>query len=42
MNDLPPSGEEAKSRRMETVMPVVWGLLGLLLVAGFTLWLALR
>ena len=39
MNDLPPSGDEAKSQRLETIMPVVWGLLGILLAACFTLWL---
>ena len=29
-----------KSQRQETIMPLVWGLLGLILVVGFTIWLA--
>lgn len=42
MDDLPPTGEEAKSQRQETIMPLIWGLLGLILVVGFTIWLASR
>ena len=42
MDDLPPTGEEAKSQRQDTIMPLIWGLLGLILVVGFTIWLASR
>lgn len=42
MDDLPPSGEEARSQRLQTIMPAVWGAIGLVLVLGFTIWLTVH
>ncbi len=39
-NDLPPRGEEARDQRRETSLPLVWLILGLVLVGAFALWIA--
>ena len=39
--DEEPTGEEAEAQREETVMPLVWGGLGLAVVLGFVAWLVL-
>jgi len=41
-NDLPPTGDEARAQRDETAMPLVWAVLGLLVVLVFVLVLASR
>ena len=41
-DDLPPRGEEARAQRRETVMPLVWLGLGLLVVIVFVAVLAMR
>jgi hypothetical protein len=41
-NDLPPSGEEARAQRMQTIMPLVWLALGIVVIAVFVLLLATR
>ncbi|MFI4973031.1 MAG: hypothetical protein ACHP84_00660 [Caulobacterales bacterium] len=38
--DEPPNGREAEAQRQETIMPWIWGGLGLLVVIGFVAWLA--
>lgn len=40
LDDAPPSGDEARRRRLETVMPVVWGLLGLIAAVVFVIGLS--
>jgi hypothetical protein len=42
MDDERPGGEEAKAQRLETVMPFVWGILGVVAALAFTLWLVAR
>jgi hypothetical protein len=39
MGDDEPTGEEAEAQREETVMPWLWLGLGLVLVAGFVVWM---
>ena len=41
-NDLPPTGDEARAQRSQTAMPLIWALLGLLVVLVFVLVLASR
>jgi hypothetical protein len=41
-NDLPPTGDEARAQRVQTAMPLVWAVLGLLVVLVFVLVLAGR
>ncbi len=41
-NDMPPSGEEARAQRKATGRPLLWLVLGLVLVALFVLFLATR
>jgi hypothetical protein len=40
--DLPPTGEEASIQRVETIMPLVWAGLGLLLVVLYSIALGVR
>jgi hypothetical protein len=40
LDDTPPSGEEARRLRIETAMPLVWGLLGLIAAVVFVIGLA--
>ncbi len=40
MDDLPPTGDEARRRRLDTVMPLVWGLLGVVVMLVFVIGLA--
>ena len=42
MDDLPPKGDEAEAQRMETIMPFVWGGIGIVAALGFTVWLFAR
>ena len=39
---MPPSGEEARAQRRATSMPVVWLILGLVVVLVFTFMMALE
>jgi hypothetical protein len=41
-DDLPPTGEEAKARHLETVMPLIWALLGFALIVAYSLWAGFR
>ena len=41
-DDLPPTGEEARIQRTETVMPLVWAALGLLLAVLYSIALGMR
>ena len=41
-DDLPPSGEEAQAQRKATVKPLIWLLLGVVLVAAFVAVLRVR
>ena len=41
-DDLPPSGHEARARGRATTMPLVWAVLGLLVVVAFVALLGLR
>ena len=41
-DDLPPTGEEARIQRAETVMPLVWAGLGLMLVLLYSVALGVR
>jgi len=41
-DDLPPTGEEARIRRSETVMSLVWAGLGLFLVVLYSIALGVR
>jgi len=41
-DDLPPTGDEAQAQRAQTAMPLVWAVLGLLVVLVFVLVLASR
>ena len=36
-NDMPPSGEEARAQKTATSMPLIWLLLGLVVVLGFAI-----
>ena len=39
-NDLPPTGDEAQAQRTQTVMPLIWAAIGLLVVLVFVAVLA--
>jgi hypothetical protein len=41
-NDLPPTGDEAQAQRTQTVMPLIWAAIGLLVVLVFVAVLASR
>ncbi len=41
-NDVPPSGEEARAQSKETTMPLIWLVLGALVIALFVVLLAVR
>jgi hypothetical protein len=36
-NDLEPVGEEARAQRAETIMPLIWAALGLIVVLVFAI-----
>ena len=36
-----PDGDEAEAQREETLMPWIWGAIGLLLIAAFVAWMIL-
>ena len=40
-DDVPPTGEEARSQRMQSVTPLIWAVIGLLVVAIFVVVLML-
>lgn len=37
-DDMPPTGDEACAQRQETIMPLIWAGLGLLVIVGFCIW----
>ncbi len=37
-DDLPPTGDEARAQSQETIMPLIWACLGLLVILGFSIW----
>ena len=41
-DDLPPTGDEAKAQSVELVMPLIWALLGFVLIVAYSFWAALR
>ena len=41
VDDDPAPGGEAEAQREETVMPWIWGAIGLLAIVGFVVWFLL-
>jgi hypothetical protein len=40
-DDLPPTGEEAKSQRVQSITPLIWSVIGLAAIAIFVVFLLL-